>query len=338
MVQKKLFSINVELTNKCPLHCPQCYCSLEGDKNIDLDLAKTKIREASEHGVSVVNLSGGETLCYPWLVDLVAYASKLCKHVNIAISGCFFDEKVLQSLVRAGITMISVSLNGSTSDINNLTRDGYEQAIKALQILQKEKRIQSCINWVMHTINCEDFPNIIKIAEQYEITLIDVIMFKPDSKCELKSYPSGKQMKQIADYVHCYRGPVTIQIESCFSPMLALVCNYSWMGNLNTGERKGCGAGVYMYNVNVDGYYSPCRHLDYFEQHNSLDEYLENSELIKKIRTYEEDLREPCASCSLERFCRPCLAITSKLYGSLYKGHEPCEVWRLNESPYPCIR
>ena len=62
--------MNIELTTCCPLHCPQCYCTLEGGKHISLDTAREKIDEAAEHGVFVLHLSGGETLCYPWLYDL----------------------------------------------------------------------------------------------------------------------------------------------------------------------------------------------------------------------------------------------------------------------------
>lgn len=338
MMPKKFFSINVELTNKCPLRCPQCYCSLNGDKHIALNLAKQKIQEATEHGVSVVNLSGGETLCYPWLYELISFASKKCENVNIAISGCYFNDTVLHNLIEAGVTMISVSLNGSTKEINSITRDGYDLAIKALKTLRNCNNIQTCINWVMHSSNCDDFPNIVKIAEDFNVSLIDVIMFKPDSRNELNSFPSGNQMKQIADYIHNYCGPVKIQVESCFSPMLALVCNYSWLGNFNTSERKGCGAGIYMYNINVDGFYSPCRHLDHFENYDTLDEYFEKSEFIHSVQRFESDLREPCAICSLQRYCRPCVAITNKLYGGEFKGHSPCQVWQLNESPLPKTR
>lgn len=335
MKVRSLYSVNIELTNKCPLHCPQCYCSLEGNKHIDLEIAKLKIKEAAEHGVQTVNLSGGETLCYPWLYELISYASGLCKQVNIAISGCFFSEEVLQKLLDTGVTSVSVSLNGSTKEINSLTRDGYELAIKALEILGRSKLEQTYINWVMHTNNCDDFQNVVTIAEKYNIHYIDVIMFKPDARHELKTFPSGKQMKQIANYIHFYKGPVRILVESCFSPLLALVSNYSWTGNINTGIQKGCGAGMYMYNISVDGLYSPCRHLDFCEDYPTLDDYLEKSAYVKKVAGFEENLRHPCSVCSLEKFCRPCPAIPIKLYDDVFKGHEPCEIWKLNMSPFP---
>lgn len=329
MSQTKLYSMNIELTNKCPLKCPQCYCSLTGDKHIDIEIAKAKIAEAAEHGVKIINMSGGETLCYPWLYELVSYASKLCENVNIAISGCFFDKEVLKKLLESGITSISVSLNGSTEEINRLTRDGYSLAMNAIKILGEAKVPNTFINWVMHSNNCEDFPNIVSIAEEYGIPGIDVIMFKPDSKHELNSYPSGQQMKQLADFIRHYKGPVNILIETCFSQMLALIYNSSWIGNINNGDQKGCRAGLYLYNISVDGNYSPCRHLDSCGKYNNLDEYLSSSPAIKKLYEYENDTRSPCNSCAVQQYCRPCPAIPVKIHGNFFKGQESCQVWQL---------
>lgn len=328
VTQPQLYSMNIELTNKCPLRCPQCYCSLTGDKHIALETAKEKIKEAAEHGVETINLSGGETLCYPWLYDLISYASKLCKNVNIAISGCFFDEDVLAQLLKSGVTSISVSLNGSTEEINRLTRNGYTQAINALKILGGAKTANTFINWVMHSSNCEDFPKIVMIAEKYGIPNIDVIMFKPDSQHELKSYPSGQQMKQLADFIRHYIGPVKILVETCFSQMIALIYNNSWHGNIDTGMQKGCRAGLYLYNITVDGKYSPCRHLDSDEQYGCLDEYLSNSPVIQGLRDYEKNICEPCNSCIVHPYCRPCPAISDKIHGEFFKGQKSCQIWQ----------
>lgn len=325
----QLYSMNIELTNKCPLKCPQCYCSLTGDKHIDLETAKAKVKEAAEHGVKNINMSGGETLCYPHLYELISYASNLCENVNIAISGCYFNKEVLHRLLEAGVTSISVSLNGSTEEINRLTRDGYSLAIRALEILGEEKVPNTFINWVMHSNNSDDFPNIVSIAEKYGIANIDIIMFKPDSKGELKSFPSGQQMKQVADFIRHYNGPVKLLVETCFSQMLALIFNGSWIGNIDTGENKGCRAGLYLYNISVDGHYSPCRHWDVAEDYDSLDAYLAFSPVIKQFSEYEKDVRDPCKSCAVEKFCRPCPAIPVKIHNQFCKGQESCQVWQI---------
>ena len=59
--------MNLELTTRCPLRCPQCYVSLNTGREMPLDTALYWLRDAAECGVKDINLSGGETLCYPQL-------------------------------------------------------------------------------------------------------------------------------------------------------------------------------------------------------------------------------------------------------------------------------
>ena len=131
--------INLEVTTCCPLSCPQCYCSLEGGKHLELTIAKKKIDEAYKHGVKIAHISGGETLCYPHIYELLKYISGYGITANIAISGYTFNEGILEKLILSGVSGIFVSLNGSNSEINALTRDGYEMAISALTVLKDAK-------------------------------------------------------------------------------------------------------------------------------------------------------------------------------------------------------
>ena len=320
--------INIELTTCCPLRCPQCYCSLESGKHIPLEVAESKILEAANHGVKIANLSGGETLCYPNLYELINFSSQYGILTNVALSGWHFTQAVFNKLTESGIGGIYISLNGSTEEINSLTRDGYDYAIKALELLSKTNFKNVYINWVMHSNNCDDFVNVIEIAEKYNVTNLVVLSFKPDSSHNLKSFPSGKQIIEIANTIKSYRGPVKIMVETCFSQLLAVIKDTVLFGNLNVGPTKGCRAGLYNYNINVDGLYSPCRHLDYNENFGSLDEYLNNSSIIKRITAVEVNKKAPCRECYYKDNCKPCLAVTSKLKGDIFIGHEVCTVWK----------
>ena len=324
----KFDGLNLELTTCCPLHCPQCYCTLEGGKHLDLDVAKQKLKEASEHGVKMVHLSGGETMCYPHLYELIEYASSRCEIVNVALSGYKFNQSVLHNLIDVGVNGIFISLNGSTKEINSLTRDGFELAINALRILQEESFTNTYINWVMHSNNCDDFPELISLAEKYNVANVVVLSFKPDSKHQLESFPNGRQIKELSDYIKYYHGSVKIMIESCFSQLLAVHCDTKLFGNLNVGSTKGCRAGMYVYSINVDGLYSPCRHLDYFENFDSLDAYIDNSKIIRLIRSLNHNSPETCINCHYSDNCRSCLAVNSKIHSALYLGNRQCDLWK----------
>lgn len=319
--------MNLELTTACPLRCPQCYCSLTGGKHLDLQIAKKRIDEAVELGLKMLNLSGGETLCYPYLYELVRYASQRVEYVDVALSGALFDQEVFDKLSDSGISAISVSLNGSSDEINSLSRDGYAYAIQALSILKSNNYKNTTINWVMHSTNAADFPNLLKLAEKYGVQTIDIISLKPDAKNMLSTFPTMDQIVELSQFIKKYSGPVRIAVEGCFSNFLAYHMNTRLFGNLNVGWRKGCMAGRDGISVNVDGLFTPCRHIEVTEQFDTMGDYWEHSQMLKRLRQVETDCREPCISCKYMKYCRHCQAIPWQTKGDLFLGFEGCPVY-----------
>lgn len=319
----RLYGMNIELTTACPLRCPQCYCSLEGGKHIPLQTAIDALRQAKKMGLQHVELSGGETLCYPNLCELIQKANSLGVKSNIAVSGWHLDKPMLNKLIQAGISHIYVSLNAPTEELNSRSRDGYQYAISALQLLKESNFSEVYINWVMHRDTADTLPDMICLAKQYKVKAIVIMTPKPTSKHELHTLPTREQMKAVAHLVQI-SPPGFLQIESCFSPLLAMVNESKFLGNMNIGPFKGCGAGRNNVNVSVDGEFSPCRHLEYFESWDSLEDYWVNSTVLQKIRKLEEKKQEPCASCKYGNYCRHCLAVNSKLNRDLFFGNNLC--------------
>lgn len=329
----KLESLNLELTTKCPLKCPQCYCSLEGGKDFPVELAVKYIREAGEMGVEHIELSGGETLCYPHLAELVTESRKNGIVPNIAVSGWHFDENVLSELMNAGIGGIFVSINAPTAEQNAITRDGFEYGIRALELLSKKGFEEVYINWVMHRSNADTLPGMITLAEQYNPKGIIIMTPKPDSAHTLRSLPTLEQMERTKQIIRLNKSRVKLYVESCFSPLLALLGENRLWGNMNIGIGRGCSAGLISISINVDGLFSPCRHLDYFEQFDSIHAYWEQSKVLKEIRSLALNTSKNCSHCSLNDFCRPCLAVNSKLNHKLCLGNELCPVSKRSSVP-----
>ncbi len=325
-------TMNIELTTKCPLHCPQCYCSLTGGKSIALDTAIFWLNEGKQAGVEEVMLSGGETLCYEHLFELISEASKLGLKANVALSGVGFSQLVYDRLIASGVAGIFISLNGSTEKINALTRDGYSFAVAALRLLKENNYINTTINWVMHSSNADDFENIVNLAEQYNVANVVIIGVKPDSKHALLTIPTKEQIMRIKNFIISHKGKTRVFIESCNSPLLTYVCDTRLFGNMNVGKNRGCGAGRNTFSVNVDGLLSPCRHLDYFEKAASLKEYISNSSIIHALQQrIVEPANEPCYSCRFQDNCIPCAAINSKLEGNLDRSFNSCPVYEKKE-------
>ncbi len=317
--------MNLELTTRCPLRCPQCYCDLMGGKDLSFEHALYWIEEAAKNNVRVVNLSGGETMVYPHLMEVIRACHERGMLPNVALSGYGVEKEVLRQMIDAGVHSICVSLNGSTEEVNRHSRDGYHLAVKTLELLDEIGYEKTCINWVMHSTNADDFENMVALAETYHVAEIAVMVFKPDALHQLPSVPSREQMKRVAQFIKRYQGPIHLEAEECFSQMRAMV-GKRFFGNLNRGVERGCGAGRDGISISVDGKLTPCRHLEFEEGYTSIREYWENSELLKTLRRADDEVEEPCAACEYSKFCLPCMAVNWKMKGRLYMGDTTCPI------------
>ncbi|WP_455500618.1 radical SAM/SPASM domain-containing protein [Gemmiger sp.] len=316
-------TMNLELTSRCPLHCPQCYCDLTHGKDLDLDTALYWIDQAHQNHVQNVNLSGGETMVYPHLLTLIEACAKRGMQANIAISGYGITREVLEEIIQAGVGGIFVSLNGSTKEIGSKSRDGYDLAIHALELLRDVDFDRVHINWVMHNNNADDFANMPTLCEKYKVPNLSVMVFKPDSSHQLPSAPTGAQIRAVAEIIRQYKGPVHFDIEGCFSQMRALVYQ-GFLGNVNQGVGHGCLAGTAAISINVDGKITPCRHLEIPEETRTIREYWENSPTLAALRAAAQNPQEPCQSCKLQKYCLPCMAFNVKIHGKIYYGTKEC--------------
>lgn len=319
--------MNIELTTKCPFGCPQCYCSLTGGKELPLGRAKEILDEAAEIGISHVELSGGETMCYSHIYELIEYAASLRIEPSIAVSGWGISDDSVKKLVKAGVSTIYVSLNAPDEKRNKISREGYDYSIRALETLQRQQYPETYINWVMHQRTTDCFPEMLKLAEQFNVKGILIIEPKPNSKGETDFYPSLDQMEQIAKEIKEYKGSVEILIQHCFSGLKILLGKSALLGNKNIGKYKGCTAGTVSLCVNVDGLFSPCRHLDYFEDRNSLADYWNNSPVLNDLRTLRNTKAGKCTGCIYAPFCRPCPSANVKQNNILEFGNEQCPIF-----------
>ena len=321
--------LNLELTTRCPLRCPQCYCDLSRGKDLPRDRAIQVLREAAQIGVKTIMLSGGESMVYPYLFDLIEECSALGLYSCVALSGYGVDEDSLQKMINSGISEIFVSLNGSTEEVSIHTRDGHHLAINTLRLLSVSEFNNITVNWVAHKSNIHDFENMVKLCLSYKVKRLMVMAFKPDSSHSLPSVPDNEQFLELAGMIKRLRKEITelsIEVEPCYSPLCAYL-GQRFLLNINMGIFKGCGAGLDGASLDVDGNFTPCRHLDYPERYDSLLQYWESSIVLREIRQVETAPEANCDKCKFERNCLSCIAMNVKLNGRIVKANNYCGLW-----------
>jgi pyrroloquinoline quinone biosynthesis protein E len=251
---------------------------------------------------------------------------------NISVSGYGITKEVIEELIACGAYDICVSLNGSTRGINALSREGYEEAILTLKLLQELAYPNVCINWVMQRSNAEDFPAMIDLASQYAVKELVVMGYKPTASGSMEEAPTLEQIQQVVGQIKAHQKKeapegtkiLHIEIDPCYSLMKALVAKRFFV-NLNTGITRGCGAGRDGISVNVDGKLTPCRHLEMPEEYDTIRAYWHNSQILHILRHVEDQPEQPCADCALQHNCLPCLAVNQVREGRIYMGDLTCQ-------------
>ena len=171
------YSINIELTEKCFLRCPECYQNRTIGKDMEYQLFMKIVDDAANAGVRRILLSGGDPLLYPNLAKAVKYAKSKSMECYLSTSGYGLTDNILVQLKDSGLDAIHISINGSSREINQLSRDGFDCAVKALSLLNGYG-IKTVINWVAHHDNIIDFENMIQIGQKYGVANIDVLSLK----------------------------------------------------------------------------------------------------------------------------------------------------------------
>lgn len=334
----KPLGVNIELTTRCPLRCPQCYCTLENGRDMPLSLVKKYLIELGQLGVEHVELSGGETLCYPHLNEAIRIAGENGLYTSISTSGWNFTKETLSDLVASGIGNIHISINAPTEAENRKTRAGFQEAVRALGVLADNCFENTIINWVMHRDSVKFLPNMIRLAEKYKVSAILIIEPRPNAAGILHTYPAYEDMLYVADMCRHNKSNVELVIQHCFSPLLALKSRNALWRNTNIGPYKGCTAGQSSFCIDVDGQFIPCRHLPIPEHFDSCKDYWEQSAILKELRIIDKNPEEPCAACGMYPYCRHCIADNFQYTGRFFVGNKTCVLCRDRAENYSdCI-
>ncbi|MFO1039787.1 MAG: pyrroloquinoline quinone biosynthesis protein PqqE [Geminicoccaceae bacterium] len=167
-----------ELTHRCPLQCPYCSNPLQMER-ASAELATEEWRrvftEAEALGVLQLHLSGGEPTIRKDLEDLVAHAAGLGLYTNLITAGVLLDEARIESLSRAGLDHVQLSLQGATAATANRVA-GYEGHEKKLAVgrLIRAAGLPVTINAVVHRQNLDELERMIELALELDAHRIEV--------------------------------------------------------------------------------------------------------------------------------------------------------------------
>ena len=137
----RLTTLNVELTSRCNVACSYCEVNRGlGRPNQDLELLTlVRLLESTPGLQALLPFQWGEPLLYEPLDEALAVASRRGLRSYLTTNGTLLDGPRFRRLARAGLTRLTVSLDGDGQEHHE--RRGYAQA-PILQRLAEARAVQ----------------------------------------------------------------------------------------------------------------------------------------------------------------------------------------------------
>lgn len=313
--------LQIEITNRCPLKCSQCYKPMNGGSDIDFDLVRDIFEDAHACGVKYIMLNGGEPLIYPHFIELLRLSYVYRFEVMCVTSGISITDNLINEIKNTECQLqLSVSLNGSTKKIHEESRDGYDIAIEAMRRM-KALKMPYEINWVSRVDNVKDFPNLVQLAKEYGANSINVITTKLDGQGVLQSKLHKEDYLFLKKYIDSQTDNY-IKIQHCFPYLNGIVKHF------NNSRRNRCPAGITAMCIDVNGCYRPCIHLyncEPISEYNSMRDYWINSNIMKRIRN-AKNVSDNCSDCLIKDTCKTCFCMNKYNEDNLTIGDDLCPI------------
>jgi PqqA peptide cyclase len=162
-------AIIAELTHRCPLRCVYCSNPLElaaRTSELPTEAWAEVFRQAAALGTLQVDLTGGEPLARPDIVEIVAAVRGAGLYASLITSGIGLSEARLAALVAAGLEHVQLSFQDSQEAGADEIAGTRAHAHK-LEVARwiKRERVGFTVNMVVHRRNLDRLPDMVALAE-----------------------------------------------------------------------------------------------------------------------------------------------------------------------------
>lgn len=165
-IQHPFFGM-VEIISSCNSRCAYCYCWKTSQNSSELtpEVCELLFPEMVSLGVRKLIITGGEPLLHQHLEEIVkiAYSNRL--HTSIVTNGLYLKYKCLNSLKKAGLLGLTLSLDTldpiTYQQLRGVSFDLVKNAVSLISDLAEEKSLSISVNCVLTALN---YPHLVELV------------------------------------------------------------------------------------------------------------------------------------------------------------------------------
>ena len=318
----KLSELTMEITYKCPLRCEHCSSHNRFSSPSD-ELTKTQITTIIDDfvdlGGELLEISGGEPLCHPYVFETVDYAKKSGLTVYLYTCGILennenslepIDRDTAYQLNNQKVDKVFVNLEGANDETHD-SITGVLGSFKQLENAVKnlvEEGVHVSAHFVPMKPNYKQLPKVLDYAAKMGIREVGVLRFVPQGRGRVNKEQltlSKSQIKRLIIMFNEERKRMDIRVR------LGAPIDFCFLLDVSH-DPPPCTAGLDKCLIMANGNVIPCpayKELPSYVAGNiysmSLSEIWKKSKVLKQFRVFDfKHLEGPCAKCVYLNSCR----------------------------------
>lgn len=333
--------IAFEVTRKCRFNCSYCRANAgDGDKDeLTTEQCKKILSSFARFCKPLIILTGGEPMERSDIYKIIRYGRGRKLRMVMATCGYLINEKSIAKLKEAGVSALSLALDGSSAETHDKFRQApgaFDAVIRAADITrQAGMRFQ--INTTITKINIDEVAGIIELAKRLGAYCFNAFIFVPTGRGEkiADKVLDPIRYEVLLNELLRFKLESTIEVRVTCAPQFAIVCEQARKKKLIdpvTGQSAlhatGCIGGREFGFISYKGDVQTCGFLDI-----SAGNLVENGFDFKKIwlkSKFLNEIRDPsdytgkCRTCDYLALCGGCRARAYAVSGDYLAADPIC--------------
>lgn len=249
-VERRLFSVTVAVTNRCPFNCWHCYNAGRSQNDLPLAVLKNLAGELQGLGAVMITLTGGEPLLRDDLAEIAgAFDARSC--LVLGTTGEGFTPDHAQRLRERGVFAVGISLDSDLEAEHDRRRGrpgAFRAALRALGVARENGLYPYAVTVATRDLlPRERFLPLLRFAA--DAGALEVHVLEPSASGRLTGQTevllTAAERRQLLAY----------QEEVAHDDSLPILSSFAY---LESPEAFGCGAGLTHLYVDGGGEVCPC--------------------------------------------------------------------------------
>ena len=321
-----------EVTRRCRFNCRHCRANADcagEEKELTDEQCRKILASIAEFNKCVIILTGGEPMERGDIYELIRHGRGLGLQMVMATCGYAIDDAAIARLKEAGVSALSISLDGAcaeTHDAFRQTEGAFDLAVGAAEAARREgMRFQ--INTTITKGNVSEVPMIAELCEKLGAYCFNPFILVPTGrgKAIAGEILDPAEYETLLNELLRMKLDSEIEIRVTCGPQFARICKQEKLEKLS-GRNNGCMAGRGFGFISCHGDVQTCGFLNI-----SAGNLIENgfdfgsvwmeSEFLKEIRNMSA-YKGNCGICEYVGLCGGCRARAYAMCGD-YLATDP---------------